>query len=106
MKHAAALHCTSATERDQTLKMRLQVPVEVVPNCVAIPDLPERGKLRSRMGLGARDKLSLYAGRLHKEKRIDLVVESFASVSARNPDSYLAIVGADYGERARLEAVR
>jgi glycosyltransferase involved in cell wall biosynthesis len=101
VNHAAAIHCTSYQEMEQTRHIVGSRTIRVIPNCVDLAGfaaLPARGALRSALGLRPGDRLCLFVGRLHWEKRLDLIIECFAQVVGRSENVFLAIAGADYGE--------
>jgi glycosyltransferase involved in cell wall biosynthesis len=96
INRAAAIHCTSSLEQRQLAQWSL------CPHCVVIPNgldltpfnrLPERGKLRQALGVPQDGMLSLFVGRLHREKRLDLIIEAFATVAGGLPTAHLLIVG-------------
>jgi glycosyltransferase involved in cell wall biosynthesis len=99
--HAAAIHCTSYTEMEETRQVVGPRPIRMIPNCVDLSGIaarPFRGVLRNRLGLRSGDRLCLFAGRLHREKRLDLIIQCFAQVVRRFENVFLAIAGEDYGE--------
>lgn len=49
-------------------------------------------ELRASMGLGEKDRLLIYAGRLDREKRADLVLDAFRAINERD-DVHLLLVG-------------
>lgn len=84
---AALLHATSAAERDTLQALALDVPIVMIPNGVAIePPLA---------AAAARQPIVLFVGRIHPIKRVDLLIESFASVRERRRDVRLVIAGPD-----------
>ena len=48
-------------------------------------------------------KIVLFVGRLHSNKRIDILVESFAMVVKQQPRAFLLLVGPDRGEYFRIK---
>ena len=106
MDRAAAIHCTSELEQEQLAAFELAAPVFIVPNGIDVRPfnaLPLRGTLRSELAIGLDTPLTLFVGRLHVMKRLELTVEAFASVVSRCPEAHLAIVGPDDGARTSLE---
>lgn len=96
MNAAAAIHCTSSLEEEQLTRWGFRPPVTVIPNgldLLPFNQLPERGTWRRSLGVPPDGTLSLFVGRLHKEKRLDLMIEAFASVAGRLPNAHLLIVG-------------
>lgn len=55
--------------------------------------LMDKNEMREKYKLNRNDKIVLYAGRFEKEKNLDFLLQSFALVSKRNPDSKLILVG-------------
>ncbi len=96
MNRATAIHCTSNMEQVQLTPRGFRPPVFVIPNGLDITpfgQLPEKGRLRRSLGVPPDGTLSLFVGRLHKEKRLDLMIEAFASLAQRLPNAHLLIVG-------------
>lgn len=96
VNHAAAILCTTNLEREQLKQWGFSPNVIVAPNGIdgrAYEHLPERGALRGALGIRSGASLSLFVGRLHRMKRLDLVVEAFARVVATGADAHLVIVG-------------
>lgn len=74
--------------------------IEIIPNGIDLSEfqtLPQRGQFRENYGIGAKQKVVLYLGRIHKIKSPDMLVESFAELTKELPDVRLAIVGPDRG---------
>jgi glycosyltransferase involved in cell wall biosynthesis len=97
---AAFIHCTSEEEVRQTKILGFDTPIELVPNGIdlhAFQSLPMSGRLRYALKIPPTGTVSLFVGRLHKMKRLDVVIRAFSRVSAGVPDSHLLIVGADEG---------
>ncbi len=96
INRAAALHCTSRIEQTQLLKWAFRPPSVIIPNSLDLTpyrQVPERGKIRQSLSISADGTLSLFIGRLHKEKRLDLIIQAFAMVASRLPKAHLLIVG-------------
>lgn len=109
---AAAIHATTAEERDGVERLGLGVPTRVIPNGLALEEfetMPEGRGFRQRHGIGAGDLLALFLGRIHVKKGLETLCSAFERVAAANPAARLAIVGegdADYvgSLRARFAA--
>ncbi len=90
---------------------RMGVPsdkITVIPNGIDLTeyaDLPPRGSLRKKLGIGEDDKIVLYLGRLHEIKGIDVLVKAFASIAGRLENVMLLIVGPDDGYLGRTKAL-
>ncbi len=80
--------------------------VSIVPNGVD-PGEPvgesERRAARRRLGLGDDDRVVLFMGRLHRRKRLGLLVEAFAELARRCPQARLIIAGPDDGDLAGVQ---
>jgi glycosyltransferase involved in cell wall biosynthesis len=103
VQRARVLHATSTPEQD-TLRRLQAGPVVQVPNPVVVPDTPadEVERWRSSLGIAADAPVVLSLGRLHRIKRLDLVVSSFLALRARVPSAHLVIAGPDE-QRLRVE---
>ncbi len=110
MNQAAAIHCTSSLEQQQLDTWGFRPPVFVIPNGLDLTPfgrLPARGALRRALGVPPDGTLSLFVGRLHQEKRPDLMIEAFATVARSSPKAHLAIVGPEgdgSGKKAQKQA--
>ena len=92
-------------EKEQYLKMGVsESKIEIVPlgiNLEEYAELPEKGRFKSKYGIGENEKLILFLGRIHEIKGLDLLIKSFNEISSDNVK--LAIVGGDFGYKAELE---
>jgi glycosyltransferase involved in cell wall biosynthesis len=104
---AAAIHCTSSLEEQQLRPWGFRPPVTVIPNGLDLTPferLPARGALRLALGVPPEGTLSLFVGRLHRMKRLDLMIAAFAGVARERPTAHLLIVGPEgdgSGKRAQ-----
>ena len=105
--HAAgAIHYTAEEERERASFLNLRAPSFVLPNGLdwsRYRELPARGVLRIRWGLGDAP-LVLFLGRLHFKKGLDLLIPAFDALRRRVPGVQLMIVGPendDYGQKVR-----
>lgn len=105
--HAAgAIHYTAEEERERVSFLGLKAPSFVVPNGLdwaRYRELPVRGALRARWGLGEAPVL-LFLGRLHFKKGLDLLIPAFDALRRRVPEAQLVIAGPendDYGQQVR-----
>jgi glycosyltransferase involved in cell wall biosynthesis len=79
--------------------------IRLVYNGVVIP---EDGKWRDEVplaGIGDGGRIILFLGRLHKLKKIDVLVKAFALLSKQLPDACLVIAGPDGGAQPQLESL-
>jgi glycosyltransferase involved in cell wall biosynthesis len=84
---ASLLHATSEAERDTLQALAIDVPIAMIPNGIAIePPLPRAAAWQPSV---------LFIGRIHPIKRLDLLIDAFASVRERRPDVRLVIAGPD-----------
>jgi glycosyltransferase involved in cell wall biosynthesis len=106
LRKADALQYTAEEERERTKFLDLQVPSFVIPNGLGwepYRDLPPRGAMRERWGLGDQP-IVLFLGRIHVKKGFDLLIPAFDEVRKRIPDAQLVIVGPendDHGKDVR-----
>lgn len=68
-------------------------------------DRSREAEVRASLGLSAADVVIGAVGRLEPQKRFDLLLDAFAALNARRPETRLVIVGAG-SQRALLEAKR
>ena len=110
LNSATAIHVTSSLEEQQLQKWKFTPPVQLIPNGVDLPVTKSQivgNKIRQSLNIPESASLSLYVGRLHKEKRLDLIIRSFATLAKEFANSHLLIVGSDQdgsGEEARVLA--
>jgi glycosyltransferase involved in cell wall biosynthesis len=98
LNHAGAIHYTSAEEAERVARLGLKAPAVVISNGLdwnQYAELPQRGRFRHRLGLGADQTLILFLGRLNFKKGLDLLIPAFADIVNRVPGACLAIVGPD-----------
>jgi glycosyltransferase involved in cell wall biosynthesis len=89
---AHLLHASSNHELKDLRRLRLHQPAAVIPNGVAIPELPP---LESVPG---RAKRLLYLGRIHPIKGITNLLHAWHAVEAEFADWELVVAGADGGD--------
>ena len=105
LKLACLHHATAETESENILRLRLGVPVSVVPNGVDIPQLEYNSrKCELANTNGSTRKTALFLSRIHPKKGLPLLIEAWARV--RPVGWNLKIAGPDAGgHRAELERV-
>lgn len=107
---ATAIHVTSSLEEQQLQKWKFIPPIQLIPNGVDLSIAKShivKNKIRQSLNIPESASLSLYVGRLHKEKRLDLIIRSFATIAKELANSHLLIVGSDQdgsGEEAKVLA--
>lgn len=94
----AEIICPSEVAARTLRAMGVARPIEVIPTGVPLPpaseiDAEARQRTRAKLGVAADTPLLLYAGRLAKEKNLAWLLEVFAQVRARVPESRLALAG-------------
>ncbi|MCC7145466.1 MAG: glycosyltransferase [Phycisphaeraceae bacterium] len=107
LQHAAAMHFTSETERDNTRPLRLRPPSIVEPNGVDLKEfaqLPAKGSFRRRYPQLGDHPLVVFMSRLHVKKGLDHLIPAIAKAELN--DCRLALVGPDnFGYRATVESM-
>lgn len=97
LRCAAFHHATAAAEAENLRRLRLGVPVGVIPNGVELAAAVDH-----RVRSGSEPRTALFLGRIHPVKGLSLLVEAWAAV--RPPGWQLQIAGPDEtGYRAELE---
>ncbi|MGH9332526.1 MAG: glycosyltransferase, partial [Vicinamibacteria bacterium] len=97
LRGAALLHATSEAEKESILRFGLGPPVEFVPNGVSTPQEPIRGSFRPRWNLPESAPLVVYLGRIHRTKRIDLLLAAFERVRMTRANAVLVVAGREDG---------
>jgi glycosyltransferase involved in cell wall biosynthesis len=93
---AAMLHATSAQEADAIRDLQLDVAVAMVPNGVDLGEAQQATHgYRTRLGIPPGAFVVLFLGRMHRIKRLDLLVDAFAAVHATHPSAHLVLAGPD-----------
>jgi glycosyltransferase involved in cell wall biosynthesis len=70
-----------------------------IPNGVVVPRrTPEAraataARMRTELGLGAQERLVVFAGRMEKQKNVDTLLRAFAQVVARGVPGHLVLLG-------------
>jgi glycosyltransferase involved in cell wall biosynthesis len=82
--------------------------IDIVPNGIELDNfknLPPRGNFRQKHGLGDKEKVILFLGRLHKIKGIDLLINAFADIVKEFDDARLVVAGPDDGYLSTLKSL-
>ncbi len=72
-----------------------QIPLAVNWDDCSNP--PPRGEFRRKFGLGEREKVVLFLGRVHRTKGLQVLIPAFARAAQQHPDARLVVVGWDQG---------
>jgi glycosyltransferase involved in cell wall biosynthesis len=96
LDYAAAIHYTTAAERQAAAPLGLKAPTIVEPNGIDLVEfdpLPHKGLFRAtRPEIGGR-RIVLFLGRIDPKKGLDLLIPAFAR--ANPPDTVLVLAGPD-----------
>ena len=73
----------------------VQTPVTVIPTAIPAPPyvLARPAETKQEFGLPPDARILLYVGRLAPEKNLDLLLRSFALITAQTNDTYLILAG-------------
>jgi len=104
---AARLHASSAAERATLLAHAAPDRIIEIPHGVRLAprDMVTAAARAAGVGLDGAVPYVLFLGRLHRIKRLDLLVDAFRLAAASHPNLHLVIAGPDeHGLRPALEA--
>jgi glycosyltransferase involved in cell wall biosynthesis len=114
LNRADRIQAVSAHEIENVRAFGVTTPCAVVPNGIdpeAFGALTGGGALRARLGIPAGVPVILFLSRVHPKKGLDILLDAFATVSARHPDARLLVAGGDAGSgyadtiRAQVQAL-
>jgi glycosyltransferase involved in cell wall biosynthesis len=80
--------------------------IDIIPNGIDLKEyekLPPRGSFRKKFGLGTKQKVILFLGRIHKTKGIDLLINAFAGLTKDFDEARLVVAGPDDGCLSELK---
>jgi len=101
LDEAAAVIALNRMEERQCMSMGVKEDrIRIIPNGVNTSEfeqLPERGALRTKFGIGPDWPVVLYLGRIHRIKGLDLLLTAFASLVKELKDVRLILAGPDDG---------
>lgn len=107
LKNATKLIALNNTEALQYQKMGVNPnKIEILPNGINISefqDISTKGTFRNKYSISNTCKIILYVGRIHRNKGLDLLVNSYYLVRNKIPESKLIFVGPDNGSQIELE---
>jgi glycosyltransferase involved in cell wall biosynthesis len=96
LKRASLLHATSDQEAGALRDLAFGPPIAVVPNGVDLREAGHaRGGSRTRLGISPDAFVVLFLGRMHRIKRLDLLVGAFVELLATHPGAHLVLAGPD-----------
>lgn len=107
LRHAAAIHFTSESERANSAAVCGHTNNIVIPiglNDEAYADQPPTSAFRSRYPELGEKKIVLFLGRLHTKKQPDIVIRAFVQATKAHPDTVLVMAGT--GDAGYLTALR
>jgi glycosyltransferase involved in cell wall biosynthesis len=109
LKNAAKVLALNETEASQYQEMRVILNnIEIIPNGINLSDYnntPTKGTFRIKYSIEFDCKIILYVGRIHKNKGLDMLINSFSILLKKIPNSKLVIIGPDDGFRTELESL-
>ena len=107
LKNASKVIALNETEASQYREMGVNPnKIKIIPNFIDVSEYnnnPEKGTFKTKYSIANKDKIILYVGRIHKNKGIDLLLNSYSILSIKIPDSKLVFVGPDDGFQNELE---
>lgn len=107
LKNATKVLALNETEASQYQEMgTIMNNIKIVPNGINLSNYdnsPMNGTFRAKYSIDPSCKIILYIGRVHKNKGLDLLVNSFSILLKKIPNSKLVIIGPDDGFKKELE---
>ena len=103
---AACLHALTRAEAEDYRRFGVTSPIAVIPNGVEIPEDIDSELFLSTFPLLRGKRIVLFLGRIHFKKGLDVLIEAWAILARKWPESHLVLAGPDFeGTRARIEAL-
>jgi len=106
---AATCIALTPVEQEQYVKMGIKRDrIAIVPNGIDTSEyvnLPNKFEFRMRHGIDSDEKLVLFLGRLHRIKRVDLLIKAFAKLSEKMDRVRCMVAGPDMGALAQLKTL-
>ncbi len=97
---AAAIHFTSAQERDEAACLRIKAPAQVIPlgiDLTPFQHLPAAEVFHQRFPETRGKEIILFLSRLDPKKGLELLMEAFETLQGTNPGIHLVIAGSGTG---------
>jgi glycosyltransferase involved in cell wall biosynthesis len=89
---------------DVLRRLGVTAPIEIVPNGVRLDAFHQAGRgLRAELGFQESDILSIYVGRLEREKSLEFLLRAFCGVAEAVENAHLLIVGSGTEEAVLKE---
>lgn len=108
LDEAAAVIALNHMEEEECRSMGVKEDkIKIIPNGISISEfelLPERGTLRTKLGICPDWPVVLYLGRIHRIKGLDLLLAAFASLVKELKNVRLILAGPDGGFLTDLES--
>lgn len=97
MRRASGLIALTPEEVDSYRALGMKTACHVIPNGIDVRDFRReaRSDALSDFGISDSQQVILFLGRLHSVKGADLLMEAFARIAQRHPDSVLVLAGPD-----------
>jgi glycosyltransferase involved in cell wall biosynthesis len=106
IRGAAAIHYTTAMERELDSFHCFSNPSFIVPNGFTIDEfqtLPKKKKAKESLGVNPHTKVITFLGRLDPIKNLHLLLEAMSNESLRKEDCILILAGPDCGAERSLK---
>jgi glycosyltransferase involved in cell wall biosynthesis len=99
LRHASAVHFTTAEERDHAgPALPADTQTCVIPlgiDLAEFRDLPSRDAARQSLGIDGTPLVWVFVGRLNHKKGLDILAPAFAQFSRTIPNTHLIVAGPD-----------
>jgi glycosyltransferase involved in cell wall biosynthesis len=96
LKGASLLHATSDQEAGALRDLGFGPRIAVIPNGVDLREAAAAsGGCRARLGIPPDAFVVLFLGRMHRIKRLDLLVAAFVELHGTHPNAHLVLAGPD-----------
>lgn len=91
----------TAPIRDVLLEYGVRTPISVIPTGLKLAERPRRDSNfpRAELGIPEDARVVLYAGRLAREKNLELLFSAFARAARKVPNAWLLVAGSGPSER-------
>lgn len=109
LKNATKVIALNKTELSQYQEMGvISNKICIIPNGINLSDYSNslvQGTFKIKYSIEPTCKVILYVGRIHKNKGLDMLVNSFSILLKKLPNSKLVIIGPDDGFKKELESI-